>query len=130
MSKTLFNSHSHSRNLGSALLCTTNDDLPFYFYNVFECEYLRNGNIVLLFMLLCKCDHICGTLLIDFFGFSSNVILVTYAIVKSLQDELSSCCITFAYEYNNLFTFMMLVNNWMVSFGNIFIVDLFESYIV
>jgi hypothetical protein len=46
-----------------------------------------------------------------FFGFSSNVILVAYVIVKSPQDELSSCCITFAYEYSKCLTFMMLVNN-------------------
>ncbi len=32
-------------------------------------------------------------------GFSSNVILVAYGIVKSPQNELSSCCITFTYEY-------------------------------
>jgi hypothetical protein len=50
--------------------------------------------------------------------------------MKSLQDDLSGCCITFAYEYNKCFTFMMLVNNWMVLFGNFFIVNLFESYIV
>jgi hypothetical protein len=111
MFKALFKSHSHSRNLGSTMLCSTNDDLPFYSYSVFECEYLGNGDIFLLFMLLCKCDHICGTLYIYLFGFNSNVILVAYAIVKSLQDELSNCCITFAYEYSIFFTFMMLVNN-------------------
>jgi hypothetical protein len=91
------------------LLLITNDDLPFYFCSVFECEYLGNGNIVLLFMLLCKCDHICGTLQIYFSGFNSNVISVTYVIVKNPQDELSSYCITFAYEYSKCFTFMMLI---------------------
>jgi hypothetical protein len=65
-------------------------------------------------MLLCKCDHICGTFWIDFPGLSPNVILVAYGIVKSAQDELSGCCITFAYEYNKCFTFMMLISNWMV----------------
>jgi hypothetical protein len=44
------------------LLHTTSDDLPFYFYSVFECEYLGNGDTILLFMLLCRCDPICGTL--------------------------------------------------------------------
>jgi hypothetical protein len=46
-----------------------------------------------------------------FFRFSSNVISIAYVIMKSLQDDLSGCCITFAYEYNKCFTFMMLVNN-------------------
>jgi hypothetical protein len=64
------------------------------------------------------------------FKFSSNVISITYVIVKSLQDELSSCCITFAYEYSMWFTFMMLINNWMLLFGYFFIVNMFESYIV
>jgi hypothetical protein len=93
------------------LLCTTSDDLPFFFCIVFECEYLGNGDIVLLFMLLCKCDRICGTLQIFLGGFSSNAISVAYAIVKSPQDELFSHYITFAYEYSKCFTFMMLINN-------------------
>ncbi len=50
--------------------------------------------------------------------------------MKSLQDELSNSYITFAYEYNKYFTFMMLVSSWMVSYGNFFVVDLFEPYIV
>jgi hypothetical protein len=58
-----------------------------------------------------------------------NVISATYVIVKSPQKKFS-CCITFAYEYNKCFTFMMLVNNWMVSFGKFSVVGLFESYIV
>jgi len=33
-------------------------------------------------------------------------------------------------EYSKCFTFMMLISNWMVLFGNFFIVSLFESYIV
>jgi hypothetical protein len=49
-------------NMGSVLLHTTNDDLPYYLYSVFKCEYLTNGDIVLSFILLCKCDRICGTL--------------------------------------------------------------------
>ncbi len=40
-----------------------------------------------------------------------------------------SCCITIGYEYSKCFTLMMLVNN-CVPFGNFFVVDLFESYIV
>jgi len=65
-----------------------------------------------------------------FLWVSPNVVLVAYAIVKNPQDELSNCCITIAYEYNKRFTFMMLVSNWMVSFDNFFVVNLFESYIV
>jgi hypothetical protein len=82
-----------------------------FIFIMFECKYLGNGNIVLLFTLLCKCDRIFGTLQIDFFEFSSNATLVAYVIVKTPQDELSACCITFAYEYSKFFTFMMLVNN-------------------
>jgi len=41
----------HVIHWGFMLLRTTSDDLPFYFYNVFECECLENGDIVLLFML-------------------------------------------------------------------------------
>jgi hypothetical protein len=106
------------------------DNLPFYFYNVFECECLGNGDIVLLFMLLCKWNHIWGTLKINFFGLSPNVISIAYVIVKSSQDELFDGCITLAYECSKCFTFMMLVSNWMVLFGNFFIISLFESYIV
>ncbi len=58
------------------------------------------------------------------------MLLTAYVIVKSLQDELFDGCVTFAYEYNKCFTFMMLISNWMVLFGNFFIVSLFESYIV
>jgi hypothetical protein len=66
---------------------------------------------------------------IIFFGLSSNVISVTYVIMKSPQ-KLFSCCITFAYEYNKCFTFMTLVSSWMVLFDKFFVVGLFESYIV
>jgi hypothetical protein len=48
--------------LGFTLLCTISDNLPIYFNNAFECNYLRNENVFLLFMLLCKCDCICDTL--------------------------------------------------------------------
>jgi hypothetical protein len=39
-------------------------------------------------------------------------------------------CLVVAYEYSKCFTFMMLVSNWMVLFGNFFVASLFESYIV
>jgi hypothetical protein len=58
------------------------------------------------------------------------MLLTTYVIVKSLQDELFDGCVTFAYEYSKCFTFMMLISNWMVLFGNFFLVSLFESYII
>jgi hypothetical protein len=61
---------------------------------------------------------------------SPNVKSTTYVIMKSLQNELFSCYITFADEYSKCFTFMMLVSDWMVSVGNSFVVDLLESYIV
>jgi hypothetical protein len=39
---------------------------------------------------------------IDFSWSSPNVILDAYAIVKSSQNELSNCCITFASEYSKM----------------------------
>ncbi len=61
---------------------------------------------------------------------SPSVVLDAYVVVKNPQDELFNCCITFAYEYNKCFIFMMLINNWKVLFGDFFVVNLFESYIV
>jgi len=43
-------------------------------------------------------------------GLNPNVILATYAIVKSRQ-KLFSCCMTFAYEYSKCFTLMKLVSS-------------------
>jgi hypothetical protein len=50
-----------------------------------------------------------------------TTISIAYVIVKTLQDELIGYYMTSTYEYNKCFTFMMLVNNWMVWFGNFFI---------
>jgi len=61
---------------------------------------------------------------------SPNVKLVAYAIMKSLQNELYGCYMTFAYEYKKCFTFMMLISDCLVSVGNYFVVCLLESYIV
>jgi hypothetical protein len=49
-------------NLGSTFLSIISDNPRFYFYSLFECNYLGNGDIVLLLLLVCKCNCICGTL--------------------------------------------------------------------
>ncbi len=55
---------------------------------------------------------------------------VAYAIVKTPNDELSICYITFAYVYNKLFTIVSLRNNWIVLLNKIFIISICEPYIV
>ncbi len=55
----------------------------------------------------------------DFFVSIPNVIFVAYDIVKRPHDELSICCMTFAYFYNNCSTFVNLKNNCMMSLSNI-----------
>ncbi len=55
---------------------------------------------------------------------------IAYVIMKTPHDELSICCITFAYVYNKLFTFISLHNNWIVSLGSFFIIGICESYII
>jgi hypothetical protein len=55
---------------------------------------------------------------------------VAYAIVKTLDDELFICYITFAYVYDKLFTFISLHDTWIVSLGNFFILGICESNIV
>ncbi len=48
-------------------------------------------------MLLHKYNFICDKIYLDFFGLIPNVIFVAYVIVKGPHDELSICCIIFAY---------------------------------
>jgi len=55
---------------------------------------------------------------------------VAYAIVKTPHDVLSICCITFAYVYNKLFTFISLHNIWILFFSNFFVISISGSYIV
>ncbi len=55
---------------------------------------------------------------------------IAYVIVKTPHDELSICCITFAYVYNKLFAFITLHNNWIMSLGNFFIIGICEQYII
>jgi hypothetical protein len=86
--------------------------------------------IFIVYIVMQMQSHICGALEKDFSWLNPNVISIAYAIVKSPQNELSSCCMTFAYEYRKCFTFVMLVSNWMVSFGNFIVVGLLESYIM
>ncbi len=54
--------YAHESTLTWASCCYALPIYHFIFYNVFECKYLGNGHMVLLLMLWCKCDHICGTL--------------------------------------------------------------------
>jgi len=55
---------------------------------------------------------------------------IAYVIVKTPHDELSICCIIFAYVYNKLFTFISLHNIWIMLLGNVFVISICESYIV
>jgi hypothetical protein len=45
-------------NLAFMLLPTISDNIPFYFYNVFECKYLGNGDIILLFVVMQMQSHL------------------------------------------------------------------------
>ncbi len=51
---------------------------------------------------------------------------IPYNIVKKPHDELSICCMTFAYLYNNYSTFVNLKNNGIVSWSNICVNGIFE----
>jgi hypothetical protein len=56
-------------------------------YIVLPCECFGKEDKILLFLLLCKCNYICGTSKIDSLGLNPNVISITYVIViKSPQD--------------------------------------------
>lgn len=50
----------------------------------------------------------------------------TFAIVKRPHNELFIYCMAFTYGYNRFSTLIILVNNPMVSFGNLFIIGAFE----
>ncbi len=73
-----------------------------------------NGDIFLLFMLLCKCNHIYDTLKRNCSRLNPNVISITYVNVKSPQHLPSSYCMTFAYVCNKCSTLILLVSNYMV----------------
>jgi len=81
-------------------------------------------------MEFCKCVRICVKTYWDFSGSNPNVMFVAYVIVKTPHDELSICCITFAYVYNKLFTFINFHNNWIMSLCNFFIISICESYFI
>jgi hypothetical protein len=84
--------------------------------------YFGNGQMHLLFVVFHKCDHICNTIYVDCSGLIPNVIFVAYVIVKKQHDELSICCMTFAYLYNKHVNFL---SNSMVSLGNVVMLGLF-----
>jgi hypothetical protein len=75
------------------------------------------------------CSHLCQNIL-RFFWIKSNCDVYCICYCENTHDELSICCITFAYVYNKLFTFISLHNNWIVLLGNFFIIDICESYII
>ncbi len=58
---------------------------------------------------------------------NSNAMSIAYVIAKTPHDELSTCCITFAYVYNKLFTFISFHNNWIVLLSNFFFIGICES---
>jgi len=79
-------------NLAFALLSTISDNLPFYFYNVFECEYLGNGNI--FYCLCCYANAIahvahckCGYYQYDIFGEAFSFMFYNFMFfsMKSLK---------------------------------------------
>ncbi len=92
--------------------------------------YFGNKQMHLSFIVFYKCNHICGTIYLDFFGLITNVISIAYAIMKRPHDGLSICCMKFAYLYNKFSTFVNLLSNSMVSLGNVVMIGCFESYIV
>ncbi len=92
--------------------------------------YFGNEQIHLLFIVFCRCNHICGTIYLDCSGLIPNVISIAYAIVKRPHDELCVCCMTFAYLYNTFSTHINFWSNYMVSLGNVVMIGLFQSYIV
>jgi hypothetical protein len=94
------------------------------------CGYFGNEQMHLSFIMFHKCDHICGTIYLDCFGLITNVIVVAYAIVKRPHDELSICCMKFAYLYNKFSTIVNFLSNFMVSLGNVVMIGCFESYIL
>jgi len=65
--------------------------------------------IFIVYIVMQMQSHICGTIYIKNSRLNPNVVSIAYGIVKSPQNELSSCCMTFAYEYRKCFTFVMLV---------------------
>jgi hypothetical protein len=44
--------------------------------------YFGNKQMHLLFIVFCGCNHICGTIYLDFSGVIPNVISIAYAIVE------------------------------------------------
>lgn len=56
-----------------------------------------------------------------------NVMYVAYAIVKIPHDEIYTCCMTFTYVYNKLWTFVSLHNNWIVLFDNFLLLAFLTS---
>ncbi len=68
-----------------------------------------------------KCSHICDQIYFDFFGSIPNVISIANVTVKRPHDELSICCMTFAYLNNNCLTIISFFNNYMMSLGNVFV---------
>jgi hypothetical protein len=92
-----------------------------------NCFYKKDIYVILIHILgreRCIC---CLWSFVNLFAFVSKHIeifqdqiqmqCVAYPIVKTLHDELSICCITFAFVYNKLFTFISLHSNWIVSLG-------------
>jgi len=101
------------KHFGFMLLCTISDvQLHGYAFGEWRCVFIV---YVVLDMQSYFWDNVdrCSRL-------SLNAISITCAIVKSPQDEPSSCCMTFAYVYSKCSTLIILVSNCMVFFGNFF----------
>jgi hypothetical protein len=72
-------------------------------------------------------SHLCDIINI-LFKVNRNAMSVTYIIVKKSLNESSIRCMIFTYVYNKCLTLIILVNNCMVSYDNLFIINVFESY--
>ncbi len=91
--------------------------------------YFGKETICILFMLFLKCICIGDKIYSDFFGSIPNAIFIAYAIAKRPHDELSICCMTFAYLYNKHSTFVNFFNNCIISLGSVLVNGFLKSYI-
>jgi hypothetical protein len=121
-------------NLGFALLCNTSDNLldfnKGHMQPIIGMVGVWKMEIFVLFMLLCKCNHICDKLKTSCSRLSPNVISTTYIIMKTSHNILCICCMKFVSLYNRCSTVIVLANNYIVSSIKLFMINVVESCIV
>lgn len=120
--------------MGFALLCNTNDTLldlnKGHTQPIIGMVGVWKMEMFLLFMLLCRCNHVCDKLKTCCSKLSPNVISTTYIIMKTSHNELCICCMKFVSLYDRCSTLIVLANNYIVSSIKIFMISVFESCIV